>query len=512
MSLTNTLTNTLTVCGNTYNLKTNMSKFDFFATTMYKYIRGFYYYPLSVELLSQYEQQPREFTFNAFTKTFKDFENWITDVINWTLPCNMIYNDIGITISTESGNKYTNIQCFDKQGKGSGASILSADNNILIKCLKLNDINLSILNDYELSYDYRSLNFNAMRMYNTHLHLFMSKLKFILEAWVNDYLKRQIYIHKNICDNYARVIECCTYHEPIHIQHNKSSTAGKLIKSIDLSCISQHEYNTLKPTYYGFIVMEKIDGTFDSFNQFTYGLFFEYLYAKLVAFVKCNILFADHYKNDNCGYRIVDYIRQYNLTYMDQTLTIYIQDKHMTTVFDFDNINICSIKYHDKKTKLYNFYYTIEDCFGCDNTYRYIIDNMIEHAEIQHLHDLNMRLKDAFNSDTQMQTFFDIIKQTIPSKYLIKPNTDTNIKIKNFKYSLDILSKIRKDILLETQKKLTTVKYNTSQLPSATQQLPSATQQLPVSTPQLPVSTPQLPLATQQLPVHILTILRFNFN
>jgi len=324
------------------------------------------------------------------------YENYIDrDIItNFNFDRYMCREEVDGIYSTNN-IRYADLKCFKSQGAGSGAYIIELNQTKILKG------NQFILNPRDI-------------------HEFIQKFKFILEAWVNDILMRYIYSIPKLCDNFVKVndIFICDKKLP-HENPITNSTCEKSYLNLEDSPIK----------VYGFISMEIIDGTLGNFIKMSlkldYGMFFEYLYSKLVAYIKTNIIFTDHENTGNCGYKIVDFCRKYKLINSGNIVEFYVKNKYMVKIFDFDNIKIVDSPTND------NIYHNISDITEKENSDKLSLSNLIINTisdEKQNCIDLFAQQIENFKSNKQISNFIDSIKSTLPDNYKIPPSDGIQIE------------------------------------------------------------------------------------
>lgn len=153
------------------------------------------------------------------------------------------------------------------------------------------------------------------------------------------------------------------------------------------------------------------------------GLFFEYAYVKFVCKKIANVIFTDQSNTGNAGYKNVDYVRKYTLSKGTDSLILYVSGL-MTKILDFDNFVISNKDYE-------NFYYSESD-IGGENIQKFASScgNQIDaNAIVKFLNDLKI----ARINNTQMTSFFDIVRECAPRSYFNPING--NIK----EYKIDCL-------------------------------------------------------------------------
>jgi hypothetical protein len=305
--------------------------------------------------------------------------------------------------------EYKDLKCFRKQGAGSNAYIIELNG---IKILKGNEFILKPNNNDDL----------------------LTKFKFILEAWVNDILRRKVYSIPKLCDNFVKVndIFVCENKLP-HENPIVNNNCDKYLKSAD---------DPTKTKVFGFISMEIIDGTLGDFIQnnlqFDYGMFFEYLYGKLVAYIKTNIIFTDQANTGNCGYKTVNYCRKYTLKNSGLSIDIYVKNNYMIKILDFDNIKI-SDPISNK-----NIYYNESDITQLDSKILHmdkatriitiLNSHLLKHTANNDISEKNCCVSllekqiDNFKNNNQISMFIKSIIDTLPPDYKIPPSADKIIQ------------------------------------------------------------------------------------
>jgi hypothetical protein len=310
--------------------------------------------------------------------------------------------------------EYKNLKCFKAQGAGSGAYIIELNGT---KILKGNQFVLKPNNDDDL----------------------LQKFKFILEAWVNDILRRNVYAIPKLCDNFVKVND-------IFVCENKLPHENPIVNNNCENNYLRIANDPTKTKVFGFISMEIIDGTLGNFIDkqlmFDYGMFFEYLYGKLVAYINTNIIFTDQANTGNCGYKTVDYCRKYTLQNNGSNIVIYVKNKYMIKILDFDNIKISNPS-TDK-----NIYHNVSDITQVEDKIQYELDiarvkkimsesHLLKHTNI-HEKDFCVNLLQIqiqnFKNKNQIPMFIKSIIDTLPPDYRIPPPVGIPIQEFEFKW------------------------------------------------------------------------------
>jgi hypothetical protein len=275
--------------------------------------------------------------------------------------------------------QYNNLSCFKSQGAGSGAYILKFKDAIILKG-------------------------NIIKKNALTIPDFINKFKFLLEAWANDYLRRKVYSIPGLCDNFCKIRDIFLCHK--QLPHENPLT--------NINCADT--YLSIIPNQtdlFGFITMEIIDGTLGDFmgnlgNKFTYGMLFEYMYGKLVAYKKTNIIFTDQANTGNCGYKAVDYCRHYVLTFNGEILNIYVNDPNMIKILDFDNFKFGTDN---------NFYHSTTDIINTTPVSENVFIKRNSEPTLSKL--LCENMIDSFNNKSQINDFFNNVKTSLPDSYKV---------------------------------------------------------------------------------------------
>jgi hypothetical protein len=273
--------------------------------------------------------------------------------------------------------QYNNLSCFKSQGAGSGAYIL-----------KLNDATI--------------LKGNIIKRNALTIHDFINKFKFLVEAWANDYLRRKVYSIPGLCDNFCKIRDIFLCHKQLPHENplrNNNCQEGYLSKIPN------------QTELFGFITMELIDGTLGDFmrqpqNIFTYGMLFEYMYGKLVAYKTTNIIFTDQANSGNCGYKAVDYCRHYVLKYAGKILNIYVNDPNMIKILDFDNFKFGTNN---------NFYHEVNDIINTTPVTQHPF--IKRNTEPVLSRQLCRGMISSFATTSQVNNFFRVVKKSLPDSY-----------------------------------------------------------------------------------------------
>lgn len=305
-----------------------------------------------------------------------------------------------LIVISPNNNNYENIKCWDTQAKGSGASLWVTQDNYIIKSYIIENN-------------------------------FKSKYAWWKEAWVSDLIQRKINSISQLTDNFV------TFKDIFHCEKTITNTNPSNVDRCN-------DYNRSVNTTFGYIVMEKIENTISNVpdGMFDCGFFFEYLYAKLVAKIKCGLIFTDQVNTGNCGFLTVDYYRKYSLSHNGETLDIYIRNNKMIKVFDFDQFKIST-----RSKLIYNEINDIIPSGGkiYNDKNEYISDNdtpakrselyqnKVPDSERVNFKEIMFQFRKTFLENDQISHFIKILKENLPENYFKIPDDGTIIK----EYKLD---------------------------------------------------------------------------
>lgn len=271
-----------------------------------------------------------------------------------------------------------NFKCAPYKGAGSGSVFMINDNKTQ------NNVKIYCLND------------------------FFSKSNFFVDSYLHYLLQK----HLNICPNFP------TLHDIFVTKINDLDTTkyDGLINHCDTlkSACGQNNF--------GYIVTDKLQYSFpdDSFDL-TYGDIFQYIYLKVVAKTKENIIFTDHKNTGNIMFKKLDnnnslIHRHYRIKNKknNEEFNIYISSDKLLIAMDLDDYTFNTQN---------NIYHEDVDIFGDREPNNKVINKINDNDKL-HVELLRGLLLSAFNHNTQLDILIGALNDSIPPSYKTPlPNT-----------------------------------------------------------------------------------------
>jgi len=332
----------------------NETEMDIFHTPMKKY-------------------QPRVMTHIKHVLQLRSFNPVSPSVIKLKNKLDLLINKMNMCLNVLDKKMLPiNYECAQYTGEGSGSIFMidnkkSVGNNVKVYCLD-----------------------ESNRVFG-----------FIAELYLNIILQKYI----DICPNYQILYNA--FISPNNYLNLKNRGKCDKAKTVIGVCTQNYGYMITDQMQHNLV-------TVDCGIKLTYDVFFEYIYMKLVAKIKENILFTDQIKSQNVMFRIINnadklYNIHYHIDDHHSKCNFYITSNKLLVPIDLDDYTFVSDANHR------NIYYAEYDIFGYDTDDSLM--NCVDKSEKPYIEALRHDMIISFKTNVQIDDCINILNKNCPNKY-----------------------------------------------------------------------------------------------